>query len=202
MRRLDYGIQPGPACTAPIEPPGLEVDGANDMPDITRLQLDLLALAFACDLTRVASVQFSTAINAIRFPWLNSTAEGHNLSHRGPSDTEAREQLIQRSRWYAEQVAYLVRQLAAITEGDRTVLDNTVIVWGNELSLGNSHSHTEIPFVLLGSAGGHFRTGRVLDLGGQPHNRLLVSLLQALDRRTGTFGHPDFGAAGALTGLT
>jgi hypothetical protein len=202
VRRLDYGIKPGPFCIAPTEPGALEVEGAADMPDITRLQLDLLALALACDLTRVASVQFSTAVNAIGFPWLNSTAEGHNLSHRGPSDTEAKEQLIQRSRWYAEQIAYLAQKLAEVTEGDRTLLDNTVLVWGNELSLGNSHSHVDIPFVLLGSAGGHFRTGRFLELGGQPNNRLLVSLLQALQIDATTFGHPDFGAAGALTGLT
>jgi hypothetical protein len=180
----------------------LEVENPSDMPDITRLQLDLLALALACDLTRVGSVQFSTAVNAIGFPWLNSTAEGHNLSHRGPSDTAAKEQLIQRSRWYAEQVAYFVQRLAEVTEGDRTLLDNTVLVWGNEVSLGSSHSHEDIPFVLLGSAGGHFRTGRFLELGGQPNNRLLVSLLQALQVEATTFGHPDFGAAGALPGLT
>jgi hypothetical protein len=202
VRRLDYGIRPGPACIAPAEPPALGVEDAVDMPDITRLQLDLLALAFACDLTRIASVQFSTAINAIGFPWLNSTAEGHNLSHRGPSDTAAKDQLTQRARWYAEQIAYLARQLAAVTEGDRTMLDNTVMVWGNELSLGNSHSHKEIPFMLLGSAGGRLRTGRYLQFGAQPHNRLLISLLQVMGVEATTFGHADFGGGGPLAGLT
>jgi hypothetical protein len=202
VRRLDYGIRPGPACIAPSEPPQLGVENAADMPDITRLQLDLLALAFACDLTRVASVQFSTAINAIGFPWLNSTAEGHNLSHRGPSDTAAKDQLTQRARWYAEQIAYLARQLAAVTEGDRTILDNTVMVWGNELSLGNSHSHSEIPFMLLGSAGGRLRTGRYLQFGSQPHNRLLVSLLQVMGVEATAFGHREFGGGGPLPGLT
>jgi uncharacterized protein DUF1552 len=202
VRRLDYGIRPGPACVAPGEPPALGVENAADMPDITRLQLDLLALALACDLTRVASVQFSTAINAIGFPWLNSTAEGHNLSHRGASDVAAKEQLTQRATWYSSQIAYLARQLAAITEGDRTVLDNTVIVWGNELSVGNSHSHSEIPFMTLGSAGGYFRTGRYLQFGAQPHNRLLVSLLQAMGVEATSHGHADFNAGGALTGLT
>jgi Protein of unknown function (DUF1552) len=202
VRRLDYGIRPGPACVAPVDPPALGIEDATAMPDITRLQLDLLAVALACDATRVASVQFSTAINAIGFPWLNSTAEGHNLSHRGPSDTAAKDQLVQRSRWYAEQIAYLARQLATITEGDRTLLDNTVMVWGNELSLGNSHSHAEIPFMLLGSAGGHFRTGRYLQFGSQPHNRLLVSLLHAMGVEATAFGHADFGGGGPLPGLT
>jgi hypothetical protein len=82
------------------------------------------------------------------------------------------------------------------------LLDNTVLVWGNELSLGSTHSHEEIPFVLLGGAGGHFRTGRSLTFNGVPHNRLLVSLLQALDVEATSFGHPDFGAGGPLPGLT
>jgi hypothetical protein len=202
VRRLDYGIRPGPSCNAPGEPPVLGVENAVDMPDITRLQLDMLALALACDLTRVASVQFSTAINAIGFPWLNSTAEGHNLSHRGPSDTDAKDQLTQRARWYASQIAYLAGQLAAITEGERNVLDNTVMVWGNELSLGNSHSHSEIPFMLLGSAGGTLKTGRYLQFGSVPHNRLLVSLLQVMGVDASSFGHSDFGKEGPLAGLT
>lgn len=201
VRRLDYSIRPGPFCVAPGEPPALQVEVAEDMPDVTRLQLDLLALALACDLTRVASVQFSSAINAIHFPWLNSSDTGHNLSHKGPSDVEAREQLVARSAWYAEQIAYLVRQLSSITEGDRTILDNTVIAWGNEISQGNSHSHEDIPFVLIGSAGGHFRTGRYLQYSGLPHNRLLVSLLQAMGVPTTSFGYAEVGSGGPLDNL-
>jgi hypothetical protein len=202
VRRLDYGIRPGPACIQPGEPRKVSVDDANDMPDIAQLQMDLLALALACDLTRVASVQFSTAINAIPFPWLGSSAEGHNLSHRGPSDTAAHDQLVARATWYAEKVAYLVRQLAVISEGDRSLLDNTVLVWGNELSVGSTHSHKDVPFLTIGSAGGYFKTGRYLEFGGVPNNRLLISLLNAMGVEASTFGHPDFGKAGPLPGLT
>ncbi|HVZ35262.1 MAG TPA: DUF1552 domain-containing protein, partial [Polyangiaceae bacterium] len=148
VRRLDYGIRPGPACIQPGEPPVLGIDTPTDMPSVMQLQMDLLALALACDLTRVASVQFSTAINAIPFTWFtsaDSTAEGHNLSHRGPSDTDATNQLVQRHQWYASQVAYLLGKLAAIPEGNGSVLDNTLVVWGNELSVGNTHSHKSIP---------------------------------------------------------
>lgn len=202
VRRLDYSVRPGPFCSQPSQPRKVGVDDANDMPDIATLQMDLLAVALACDLTRVASVQFSTAINAIPFPWLGSSAEGHNLSHRGPSDTAAHDQLVARATWYAEKVAYLVKQLATITEGDRTVLDNTVLVWGNELAVGNTHSHKNVPFVTIGSAGGYFKTGRYLEFGGVSNNRLLISLLNAMGVEASTFGHPDFGKAGPLPGLT
>ncbi len=66
------------------------------MPTIAGLHLDMLATAFACDLTRVASFQISTSLNHIRYPWLNSLGEGHALSHMGPSDATAHLELVAR----------------------------------------------------------------------------------------------------------
>jgi hypothetical protein len=202
VRRLDFGINGSPACVEPSDPGNMQYDTEGLMPDVARLQIDLLTLAMSCDITRIASLQFSNAINALRFPWIPSMIEGHALSHRGPSDTGAREQLIERSRWYAEQVAYLLGQLASIPEGDGTLLDNTLIIWGNELSVGNVHSLSDIPFVLAGNLAGQLATGRYLEFGGVPHNRLLVSILQLMGVQTDTFGDPDFSVDGALPGLT
>ncbi len=199
-RRLDVTIQPSEGCTKPPAPPALGPDDENDMPDITQLQLDMLAMAFACDITRIASVQFSNAINDIRFPWLDSMDGGHNLSHMGPSNEAARGQLIDRNAWHAEQLAYFMQRLDAIPEGDGSVLDNTLIVWGNEISVGNTHSLDEIPFLLAGSAGGAIKTGRYLQYDHAPHNNLLVAILNAFGVETDTFGNPDF-CTGPLTGL-
>lgn len=200
-RRLDYGIGNNPACVEPTEPPTLEFNGETQMPDVVRLQLDLLATAFICDITRVASLQFSSAINAIRFPWLESLVEGHDLSHRGNSDTEAQRQLTERAAWYSEQVAYLLRRLDEVPEGDGSVLDHTLIVWGNELSVGNTHSHVGIPFVLLGGASGRIDTGRYVKSAGIPHNRLLVTVLNAMGVDDQSFGDPDFGGGGPISGV-
>src|SRR5690606_35278277 len=104
----------------------------NDMPAIMQTHLDLLAVAFACDLTRVASLQISTGFNRIRFPWLDSLAEGHSLSHSGPTNTQAEAELIARAKWHSEQLAYFMDLLATIPEGEGSVLDNTAILWGNE----------------------------------------------------------------------
>lgn len=202
VRRLEFSINDSPACTEPTDPGAMEFDSETLMPDVAKLQLDLLALALSCDITRIASVQFSTAINAVRFPWLNSLADGHALSHRGPSDLGARDEIIARSRWYAERVAYLLERLAATPEGEGSVLDNTLIVWGNELSVGNVHSLDDIPFLLAGNLAGQLDTGRYLQFDHQPHNRLLVSLMQLMGVETDAFGDPDFTTAGALSGLT
>lgn len=205
VRRLDFGINNSPACVEPVLPPALTFDDAEPMPEVMRLQLDMLALALSCDITRVASVQFSSAINAIRFPWLSgkyADSEGHSISHKGPSDAEAQTELIERGRWYSEQVAYFLSRLAEIPEGNGSVLDNTLIVWGNELSQGNNHSLKTIPFVLAGNVDNYFKMGRSLSFEAQSHNRLLTSILQAMDVDTDTFGDPEFSQAGALAGLT
>jgi hypothetical protein len=147
----------------------------------------------------VGSIQYSNAINSIRFPWLNSLGQGHSLSHSANSDVDATQQLVARANWHAAELAYFMDALAAIPEGAGSALDNTLIVWGNELGVGNTHGHDNIPFLLAGGGAG-FSMGRLLQFDNQPHNRLLVSIQNAFGIPSDSFGHPDF-ATGALAGL-
>ncbi len=186
-------------CSSPSMPAAMAEDDEETMVDVTRLQFDLLATALACDVTRVATVQLSDAINDIRFPWIDSMGTGHSLSHAGDSDESARAQLIARGAWYAEQIAHFVSKLADIPDGEGTLLDSTIVLWGNELGIGNVHSLTDIPFLMIGG-GGYFGTERLVNFGGAPHNRLLVSIAQAMGLSMERFGHPDM-ASGALPGL-
>ncbi|HWA75150.1 MAG TPA: DUF1552 domain-containing protein [Polyangiaceae bacterium] len=188
-------------CSVPGRPATLDPTSENDMPAIADLELDMLAAAFACDLTRVASFQISTSLNRIRYPWLDSTGEGHTLSHAGPSDVGAHDQLVARQTWHAGRLAYLLSRLANIRESDgSTVLDNTLVLWGNEVSLGYTHSHENMPFLMAGG-GWHFRTGRYVTYQGASHNDLLVSVLNAMGVPATTFGKADL-CKGPLSGLT
>ncbi len=200
VRTLEQNVTANPgggqACTVPGQPPVAVVDDETTMEGIIHNQLDVLTAAMACDLTRVATLQISSAINHIRYPWVGSMEEGHNLSHAGSTNASARTQLITRHTWHAQQVAYILSRLQAIPEGSGTMLDNTVVWWCNELSVGNAHLQNSMPFVLAGGCGGFFNTGRYVQLPiGTPHNNLLVSLLNA-------FGIPDqtFGSAQFCTG--
>jgi len=175
---------------APAVPAALDPTSEDDMPTIAALHLDMLATAFACDLTRVASYQISTSLNHIRYPWLNSLGEGHALSHMGPSDPDARLELVARQSWHSQLVSGFLRRLSEIPEGAGTVLDNTLVVWGNEVSEGNTHSHQNMPFVLAGG-GWYFRTGRTLKYTDASHNDLLVSILNAMGNPATTFGQSD-----------
>jgi Protein of unknown function (DUF1552) len=195
-RRLSLNIG---ECQKPDVPPTLDPVSEVDMPSIAELELDLLSLAFACDRTRVASFEISTALNRIRYPWLSSMGEGHSLSHSGSSDMDAKAQLIKRQAWHAGLIARLFDRLASVTEGEGTVLDHTLLFWGNEVSMGTTHTHDNMPFLVAGG-GWAFRTGRYLQYQGNSHADLLVSLLNAMGVSDTTIGNAAF-CTGPLPGL-
>lgn len=195
-RRLSLGIGD---CAKPAMPPVLDPVSETDMPKIAELQLDLLALAFACDLTRVASFEISTALNRIRYPWVDSLGEGHSLSHSGASDADAKAQLLKRQNWHASLIARLFDKLSVVAEGEGSVLDNTLLFWGNEVSMGTTHTHDNMPFLIAGGTWA-FRTGRYVQYAGNSHGDLLVSLLNAMDVPDTTFGDARY-STGPLSGL-
>ncbi len=190
----------GEACVVPGPPLSEPFDDANTMHNISQRQIDLMVMSLACDVTRVASIQYSNGRNHTQFPWIDSMTDGHTLSHAGDTLTAEWAEWSTRERWYCEQFAYLMQRLDAIPEGDGTMLDNTLIVWGNELAKGNTHSHARMPFVMAGSAGSQFQTGRYLEGLDQPHNNLLVSMLNLFGDESQSFGHPEH-CTGPLAGL-
>jgi hypothetical protein len=175
---------------------------SNNVPLLMRTQMDLLAMALACDLTRVVTLSFGYAASGMTLPWLGINTTYHDgLSHPPDSDTAAQTGLAQADTWIAEQFVTLIERLKAIPEGDGTVFDNTVILWTNEMSKGNSHDADNIPVVLAGSAQGFFRTGRYVRLErvgagriGRPlgrwSNDLLVTLQQSMGMPATTWGDP------------
>jgi uncharacterized protein DUF1552 len=177
---------------------------ANDsFPAVGALQMDLLTMALACDLTRVASLQWSRSVSQVRFTWLGIPDGHHDLSHRSDTDTDAVSKLTQINTWYAQQMAYLIASLKNTPDGaGGTLFDNTLLLWSNELAKGNTHSRQDAPYVLAGNAGGGIRTGRFVSYEGQglPHNNMMVSLLNAMDIPDTTFGKAEW-CSGPLTGL-
>jgi hypothetical protein len=197
-RRLS--MAPAPTdCAVSERPPVIDAASEADIPRISELEIDLLALAFGCDLTRVASLMYSTALNRVRYPWIDPTGEGHLLSHSGASDLVAGSQLRARDAWHSSQLARLLTRLSEIPEGNGSVLDNTLVVWGNDVAVGSTHAHTDMPFLLAGG-GWYFRTGRNLTFSNASHSNLLVSILNAMGVPATTFGNPAV-CTGELTGM-
>ncbi|MGI9474545.1 MAG: DUF1552 domain-containing protein [Rubripirellula sp.] len=185
----------------PKLPPNVEEENDN-MPQISRMQTDLLVNSLAADFTRVATMQITNSVGNPRMRWLGIDEGHHSISHEPDSNEDAYEQLIKINTWYCEQVAYLAKRLQETPEpgGDGSLLDNTTIVWTNELGKGNSHTRNSIPFVMVGGGLG-FQTGRAVNFDHQPHNRLLLSITEAMGHPEATFGNPDYCGEGPLTGL-
>jgi hypothetical protein len=163
----------------------------------------LLVSSFAADFSRIATFQFTNSVGGAKMRWLGVDEGHHELSHHEDSKTESQEKLTKINKWYCEQLAYLAQRLAETPEpgGNGSLLDNTLLVWTNELGKGNSHTLDNIPFVLVGN-GLDFTMGRSIKFGKVPHNRLLLSLAHGFGHHLDRFGNPDFCSPGPLTGLT
>ena len=201
-KKLDPKGQLGAFCS-PVDLGGkIDPFAGENFPAIGELMTDLAVLALACDYTRVVGLQWSKSVSNTQFSWLNIPEGHHDLSHEGNDNTAALDKITKINIWYAERFAYLLERLSSIPEGDGTLLDNTVVLWCNELGRGNSHTRRMVPWVMAGSGGGYFKTGRYLNFPEKtPHNKLHVSLCNAFGIETDTFGNPDFGT-GPLPGMT
>ncbi len=176
----------------------------NDtMPRTTKMQIDLMVAAFAADFARVATLQITNSVGGARMRWLKISEGHHELSHKEDRDKESQDKLTRINKWYCEQLAYLAKRLAETPEpgGKGSLLDNTLLVWTNELGKGNSHTLDNIPFVLVGN-GLDFRMGRSIKYPRVAHNRLLMALAHGMGHRVKTFGNPDFCGEGPLGNLT
>jgi hypothetical protein len=201
-RRLGTVVERPELCNPASPSGGMDVMSEADYGLLVRAQIDLAVNALACDVTRFASLQCSTAVNALRFTFMGlRDNEGHALSHAGDSHADRQDEWERMLTWYAEQFAYLLDRLAAVPEGDGTLLDNTLVVWGMEISRGNTHDLNDIPFVLAGGAGGRLKGGRYLRYDGKPHNDLLVGILNLLGVPDATFGDVSYTSGGPLVGL-
>lgn len=186
----------------PELPPNVREDNDN-IPQITKMQIELMVNGFVADMNRIASLQITNSVGQPKMKWLGIDEGHHGLSHEPDSNEDAYEKLIKINTWYCEQVAYLAKRLAETPEpgANGSMLDHTTIIWTNELGKGNSHTHNDIPFVLVGGALG-FKMGQALDYKKVPHNRLLLSICEAMGYPMKSFGNPDYCGDGALTGLT
>jgi hypothetical protein len=202
VRELEKELQESAKTDAshpvPILEPGVRRDNDN-IPKISKQQIDLMVASFQADLTRIATLQYTNSVGQPRMRWLGINEGQHDLSHEPDSNKEAQEKLTKINKWYCEQLAYLCKKLSETPEpgSSGSLLDHTLIVWTNELGQGNSHTLNNIPFVLVGGAPG-FSMGRSLKLGQVAHNRLLMSVAHAFDHRITRFGNANYCADGPL----
>ena len=205
MRSLEERVQRSSAGGAkawkarvPIDPKGAPTDRPKDHPEHVRLMLDMMAVAFQSDTTRVSTFMFGNAVSNVSFRWLEGVSAGHHdvSHHQKDADKLRQYQLI--NRWHIEQYAYLLKRLSEMKEGESTVLDNSMILFASALSDGNSHNPHKLPILVSGGAGGRLETGQHFVMGDDaPLANLYVSMLDAFGAPVERFAD----STGPVTGL-
>lgn len=174
----------------------------NDMPEHSRLYLDIMAMAFACNITRVASMMWGGGENneAIKFGDIDISA-WHSISHGDP-DGAPGQQITRLQTYFAGEFRYFIEKLKGLSDGEFSVLDNTAAVLctqngSSQLGSGQNFAETDhppqhAPFVVAGSCGGAWTTGRLLDAGGRNHNDVYVSIARAIGMGVTSVGRADW----------
>ncbi len=204
VRQMERDIAEASGQTLRVTPPsfdaGVAAEQNDHVPRLSRMQIDLLVNSFVNDMSRVATLQYTKSVGMAKMNWLNISEGHHSLSHEPDKNQDAVTSLTKINQWFCGELKYLAERLASTPEpgGDGSLLDNTLIVWTNELGKGNSHTLDNIPFVMVGGGFG-FQMGRSLKLNKVPHNRLLLALAHGMGHRLATFGKPSLCEGGPLS---
>lgn len=167
------------ACTPKDPGARFDLTATDKIPDLYRLQMDNVALALSCDLTRVVTLTLNDGDGVHGLPWLGDAYSGkpvyefdnattrthHDVSHVMWNDADQTKLKVGVETWYSQQLAYLLTKLDALPEGDGSVLDHTVVVFASNMNLGNMHTISHVPIITAGSCGGRLRTGQFLRFG-------------------------------------
>ncbi len=157
----------------------------HDIAEHMRLMCDILVLAFQTDTTRFCTLKLNNDHSSLRFPNLGVDYMIHHLlSHTDSADW------LKVNRFFVEQVAYVAGKLDAIQEGDRTALDNSILMYCSSMLTGG-HDATQLPVVILGRGGGRLQSGRVLDYRGKSNRKMCSLYLSLMDKFEVKL--PDFG---------
>ncbi|MEP6670453.1 MAG: DUF1552 domain-containing protein [Chthoniobacter sp.] len=199
IREIELRMQRAASLPAINAPPG--VTSPKGMPDNyaehLRLLCDMLVLAFQADVTRVCTFVFANESSNKSYPELGVNEGHHELSHHG-HDAEKIRKVRAINTFHVTQLAYLLKRLKSIREGDGTLLDHCMIAYGCGNSDGDRHNHDDLPILLAGRGGGTIATGRHMRFKGEtPVSNLWTSLLERMDVRV-----PFGDSTGPLSGLT
>jgi Protein of unknown function (DUF1552) len=214
IRELEKGLAALPTCAAPPRvdtsdyDPRAGLNSSDDgsvkdlvtdaaIPKVGRFMTDMLVMALSCGITAVASLQWCDTEAKHTYPWLGLAEHLRFYMNDGGYHPIECTQIF---TWYAEQHAYLIDQLQQAQTANGSLLDETIVFIGSNLQNPADHAKTDMPYLLAGNGGG-LRTGRWLQKDREPHNNLLVSLLNLFGDERQTFGTPQF-CTGPMEGLT
>jgi hypothetical protein len=186
-RRLQIAMQ---ASTVAPEDLAVPVGVPQTFDEHIKLQFDLLALAFQADITRVGTLLFARDLTNRTYPASESpTSSFHGVSHHG-EDPKRIADLSKINQYHVKMVAYLADRLKKANDGDGTLLDHSLVLYGSNMGNSNQHVHYDVPHVLIGGANGQLKGGRHLAYPQKtvPTGNLLLSILDRFDIHQDSIG--------------
>ncbi len=148
--------------------------------DHARLMFDLLTLAFQIDMTRVSTFMLGREVSARAYPEIGVPDAHHPVSHH-QNDPDKLQKLSKINVFHTQQFAYFVERMAATPDGDGSLLDHSMLLYGSAISDSNVHMHDNLPLVLVGGAAGRIKGGRHLVYPkGTPVTNLFLNMLDKL----------------------
>ena len=169
-----------------------------DFPQYVRMMIDLMVLAFQSDTTRIATFVLANEGSNRTFPWIDVRDGHHSISHHG-GNAEKLAKIQKIDQYYVEQFAYFIQKMKSVPEGEGTLLDHSMLMYGGAIGDGNRHNHDELPILLAGRAQGTIATGRhVRYAKGTPLCNLYLSMLDRVDVKVEKLGD----STGRLENLT
>lgn len=179
IREIERRLQE--ADRKPIQTPAGSISAPTGIPaqfgEHIRLMTDMLVLAFQADLTRISTFVIANEGSNRTYREIQIPEGHHDLSHHG-GNKEKHEKIKRINRFHIEQFAYFLGKLKSVREGDTTLLDQCMIVYGSGIGDGNRHNHDNLPILLVGRAGGKLRTGKHLRYPKEtPLTNLYLSML-------------------------
>ena len=189
VREVEQRIERVERLGPPADPGRPAPDGTpRDYREHIRILFDMMLLAFQSDSTRVASFLIGHDGSNRSFREIGVSGGHHDLSHHG-KDAGKMELVSRIDHFYSEELAYFLERMKKAKDADgKSLLHNSMIVWGSGLSDGHWHTHVDLPIVVAGNAGGKFQPGRYVDAGDTPLNNLFVRMLEEVGMPGKSFG--------------
>jgi hypothetical protein len=182
VREIEQRVQRSEQVATQTRQAGLKqpTSTPSDYAEQIRLMCDMMVLAFRTDLTRICTFMLANEGSNRGYQLIGVPEGHHDLSHHG-GDATKQEKIRQINRFHATHVAYLLEKLDSIKEGDGTLLDNSMVVYGGGISDGDRHNHDDLPIVVAGRGAGTIKTGRHITYPqNTPLNNLYLSLLDRI----------------------
>lgn len=197
VRELELRIKKAGATRQEVPEFDVPEERPQDLTEHIHLMYDLMVLAFQTDTTRIITFMLGNAASNRSYPMVGVKEGWHSLSHHG-NDQQKMDDITKIDHYHTTQFAYFLEKLKSVQEGEGTLLDNSMIMYGSGLSDGNQHWHHDLPIVLAGQGGGTIKTGRHIKFDEEtPLNNLFLSMLDRMDAKIASLGD----SSGRLSGL-